>query len=645
MSGQPEPGLITTMPPAAQLPRAASPALARRLPALGFVLLSLLLLLPVFGVVTLTARHDDAILERAYLRDDTGQLALAEVQGLDFTPFQGLLTQGYQAGAAYWLRLRIRGDDASAPSFILRLRPSWHDDIRLFDPADPRPAPRVTGDRHPWSAGEVASLSHGFLLTRTPEPRDIYLRIQSVHTYLVEVQALPQVEARRADTVLLTLYVIYMGVLIVVIGWAFASYCNMPDRIVGAFGMCQLSQFLYYVFIVGLARIIFDNVLDPAWIDRLTIALIISTAALAMMFHIVLLQHHGVARWCAVAMKIIASIPVLSMLIYLFDEPTRAVAANATAVAMFSVMVLVAAWVGVPADRPGGVATLPRHWLRLFYVFVALIGLLAGSPTLAWLNIGLISPDLYLLHSAIVTIAMGMFLSYRQRRIAERLAAAQQAAELERRAREDQNKFVTMLNHELKTPLSVLKLLFARHPRQDLGEATIDTITDLIDRCLLSDRLDHGAPLRATTFSPAAVIGTALQTRPEAGRVAVEDRDRASIHNDPELFAAIVANLLDNALKYGAPGGLVTASLQAATHEGKRAVCLRVCNRIGRAGVPDVERVFDKYYRAEAARSVPGTGLGLYLVKSFAEMMGGTISCEADTTATQTICFTLCLPR
>jgi signal transduction histidine kinase len=141
------------------------------------------------------------------------------------------------------------------------------------------------------------------------------------------------------------------------------------------------------------------------------------------------------------------------------------------------------------------------------------------------------------------------------------------------------------------------------------------------------------------------VIGTALQSLPEAGRVAVDDRDRAPIHNDPELFAAIVANLLDNALRYGAPGSPVAVTLQAATQGGKPAVCLRVCNRIGRAGVPDVERVFDKYYRADAARSVPGTGLGLYLVKSFAEMMGGTIRCEADATAPQTICFTLCLPR
>jgi signal transduction histidine kinase len=633
------------MRPAAQLFLSGSPAVARRLPAVRFLLLALVLLVPVFGLLTLTAQHDDAILERAYLRDDTGQLTLAEVQGLAFTSFQGPLTQGFQAEAAYWLRFRIRADDATAPPFILRLRPAWHDDIRLFDPADPRPAPRVTGDRHPWSAGEVASLSHGFLLTRTADPRDIYLRVQSVHSYLIEAQALAQTEARRADTVLLTLYVIYMGVLVVAIGWAFASYSRTPDRIIGVFGAYQFCQFLYYIFIVGLAQIIFDNVLPPAWIDRLTTVLIIAAAGLAMVFHIVLLQQHGVARWCAVTMKVIASIPVLSLLIYLFGEPTRAVAANAAAIALFSAMALLAVWAGVPADRPGGAASLPRRWLRFFYVLVSAIGLLAASPLLAWLNVRWLSFDLYLLHSAIVTIAMGMFLNHRQRRIAEGLAAAQQTAELERRAREDQNKFVTMLNHELKTPLSVLKLLFARHPRQDLGEATIDTITGLIDRCLLSDRLDHGAPLRTATFFPAEVIGTVLQTLPEAGRVAVEDGDRAPIHNDPELFAAIVANLLDNALRYGAPGSPVTVSLQAATHEGKPAICLRVCNRIGRAGVPDVERVFDKYYRADAARSVPGTGLGLYLVKSFAEMMGGSIRCEADATATQTICFTLCLPR
>ena len=630
---------------ALQLLLGGQPSFAPRLRAVSFVVLALIVLAPVVGVLALMVQQDDAILERAYLRDDSGQLTFAEVQGMAFTPFQVVLTQGYQADTAYWLRLRLRADDETTPPLILRLRPTWHDDIRLFDPADPRPAPRVTGDLHRWSAGEVASLSHGFLLTRTPYPRDIYLRVQSVHSYLMKAQAMAQFEARRADAVLLTLYVIYLGVLVVAIGWAFASYSRMPDRIIGAFCAYQLCQFLYFIFIVGLAQIIFDNVLPPAWIDSLTIVLIIASAGLGMVFHTVLLQHHGVARWCAVLMKVIASIPLVAMLFYVLGEPTRAVAVNGIAIAMFPAMALVSVLAGVPADRAGGGVTLPPRLLLFFYVLVFAVVLLAVSPLLAWLKVSWISVDLYLLHSAIVTIAMGMFLSYRQSRIAESLVAARQAAELERRAREDQNKFVTMLNHELKTPLSVLKLLFARHPQQDKGEATIDTIAGLIDRCLLSDRLDHGVPLRMATFSPAEVIGTALQTLPNAERVAVEVEDCTPIHNDPELFAAILVNLLDNALRYGDGGSPVTVTLQAAIHEGKPAVCLRVCNRVGRAGVPDVERVFDKYYRADAARSVPGTGLGLYLVKAFAEMMGGGISCEADIGATQTICFTLCLPR
>ena len=58
---------------------------------------------------------------------------------------------------------------------------------------------------------------------------------------------------------------------------------------------------------------------------------------------------------------------------------------------------------------------------------------------------------------------------------------------------------------------------------------------------------------------------------------------------------------------------------------------LTVRNAVGKAGLPDAQRVFDKYYRAEGAHQRTGSGLGLYLVKSLAEHAGGGIAHRVDT--------------
>jgi signal transduction histidine kinase len=632
------------MPPIILFFRSGPRGYAQLMAAILYFVLAIAVLLPLVGLFSQAARHDNAIVEQAYLRDVSGQLTIRDVEGLSFVPYDGPLTKGFDASSVYWLKIRIRADDPTVAPMILRLRPFWHDDIRLFDSANPRPEPRVTGDRHSWSVGDAVTLGHGFLLPRTPFPRDIYLRVQSVHSYHIEAQALAQTQAWWADVMLLMVYVLYIGVLFVAAAWSLASYSRTPDPLVGTFGLYQFAQLIYYFFAVGLAQILLDNVLPPEWLDGLMTCLIIVVALLAMIFHVALLQHHRIARRWTFPLKIIATTPFIALLIYLFGDASRSLAVNSFAIALFSLMAPVVVWFGAPADHADATA-LPRRWLILFYVLIAMIGLVAAGPLLALLTLEWVSVDLFLLHSAMVTLAMSMFLGNRQRQLAKSYVAAQKEAEFERRAREDQNNFVTMLNHELKTPLSILKLLFARHTQQRLGETTIDNITALVERCVLSDRLDHTTSLRKKDFHPVAVIRGVVANLPHDSRVTIEGDYEHALYNDPEIFSVMVSNLLDNALKYSPPGSPVLVSIQAAVRDNRPVILFSVQNSIGRCGMPDLDCVFEKYYRAEGARCLPGTGLGLYLVRAFSQKMGGRIECEVDANALEQICFTICLPR
>jgi signal transduction histidine kinase len=108
----------------------------------------------------------------------------------------------------------------------------------------------------------------------------------------------------------------------------------------------------------------------------------------------------------------------------------------------------------------------------------------------------------------------------------------------------------------------------------------------------------------------------------------------------------MVGNLIDNALKYGAKTSPITIRVQPSIrtqleHE-QSGVSISIANEVGCAGQPDRNMIFKKYYRAEAAKSRAGTGVGLYLVQQFARFLGGAIQYRPTQTSVE---FVLWLPN
>jgi signal transduction histidine kinase len=93
---------------------------------------------------------------------------------------------------------------------------------------------------------------------------------------------------------------------------------------------------------------------------------------------------------------------------------------------------------------------------------------------------------------------------------------------------------------------------------------------------------------------------------------------------DRILIAVVIANLIDNALKYSPSESAVDISLEKS---GAQAI-LEVADRGSGIRAAEKEDVFGKYFRSTRNKPVPGAGLGLYLVKRITEMHGGSISIE-----------------
>ncbi|MFO0876016.1 MAG: ATP-binding protein [Gemmataceae bacterium] len=217
-----------------------------------------------------------------------------------------------------------------------------------------------------------------------------------------------------------------------------------------------------------------------------------------------------------------------------------------------------------------------------------------------------------------------------------------------RRLERLRQEFVANVSHELKTPLSVIKVCVetlldgavedAQHRGRFLEQIAnqADRLHALILDLLSLARIESGAEL----FDFEAVALEALaQACADRHRPRAEARQQTLIvapggeslraWADEEAVGQILDNLLDNALKYTPEGGRI--EIRCFRHEDQ--VCFEVADTgIGIPGA-DLPRIFERFYRVDKARSreMGGTGLGLSIVKHLVQAMHGTVRAASVT--------------
>ncbi|MGH4028755.1 HAMP domain-containing sensor histidine kinase [Actinomycetota bacterium Odt1-20B] len=201
------------------------------------------------------------------------------------------------------------------------------------------------------------------------------------------------------------------------------------------------------------------------------------------------------------------------------------------------------------------------------------------------------------------------------------------------RSQEDQQRLVQDAGHELRTPLTSLRTNIAllRRISELPPAAREELIADMAEESKeLSDLVNELVELAAgqADDEPLTEIGladlaedTAARTRRRTGRtVVVRPRDPATIEGQTAALHRAVANLLENAAKFDGSGAPIELEVTGAR--------ITVLDRGPGLGEADRSRVFDRFYRAPDARSLPGSGLGLSIVREVATAHGGTVFAE-----------------
>lgn len=217
--------------------------------------------------------------------------------------------------------------------------------------------------------------------------------------------------------------------------------------------------------------------------------------------------------------------------------------------------------------------------------------------------------------------------------------------------------FLANASHDLKTPLTTIQgfslamtdgTLRTPDDYADAGQAIheeANRMRRLVDDLLYLSRLEsRQARMEFSPFDLSPLVRSQrrrVERHLSIGeiRLEVDLPEALTIVGDPRELEKLVANLLDNALRYTPPGGTITLAVLP----GPRATTIRVHNTGSYVAPSERSQIFERFYQADTSRADEGSGLGLAIVREIVSAHGGAIEVRSDpTTGTE---FVVTLPH
>lgn len=607
------------------------------------------------------ARMHDHISQRAYWEDPSGQATLEQARAQDFTPFQGVLSRGYTT-SAIWVQLRITPTDpvGANDKLVLRIRPTYLDEVTLYDPLDTSGRLRQTGDQISYSTQEFKSLTHTLVIAAGTEPRDIWLRLKATSTTLMHVEALTVDEMLDDEHRLLTTYYLVLALIVVFLLVVLINWINYREFLYAAFVARNIIYFFYAAAFFGFHRYLLSDHLDARTIDYFYNWLIIGTTAFSFWFETRFLSEYVPPRWAKNVFYGMYLWSASAALLLALGYTNLALRVNMMLNGAGILILLLLSILFIDdRHKSAGYMTgslLKKKFVVGYYLILTALLMFAVLPYLGALAGSEFSANGLVYYALISGLDMTILLQLRanQMRKAHQqfehaLLLSEQQVAFEKIRREEQSQMLTMLMHELKNPLAVIDLAQQTSSDADTKEYVTRNVTiirNVLDQCLSADRLSDGKlTIHKQAWDAAQLVDDVIAQDPSlTPRVVVTHSDNLrTVHTDYECLHLVLNNLLQNAVRYGAPDQPIEVSIDVGAHPaGHLGTCITISNKPGMASWPDAGKVVQKYYRSTGAKSISGTGLGLYLVRSICTLLGGT--CTYDPSDTH-VRFTVWLPH
>jgi PAS domain S-box-containing protein len=217
------------------------------------------------------------------------------------------------------------------------------------------------------------------------------------------------------------------------------------------------------------------------------------------------------------------------------------------------------------------------------------------------------------------------------------------------------SQFVTIASHEFRTPLATILSSASlisryttteeeekRHKHVQRIKSAVTNLTEILNDFLSIGKLEEGhvhiVPVEVNLSAFGNTLVEEMQGLCKEGQqIRFQLTGNAEVWLDKQLLRNILFNLLSNGVKYSEPGKLISLHISADTDT----VVIEVKDQ--GIGIPQADQanVFDRFFRAQNAGTVQGTGLGLNIVSKYVDLMGGTVSFSSEVGVGTTFVVTL----
>ena len=570
-----------------------------------------------------------------FLLDPGGTWTIAQVATVQAPGFNPLprqlpspLGDPTSPGVVLWLRLTLERAPTGPDEAWLEVAPATLDDVRLFAPQPGGGfSERRSGQAWPWSEREVDYRQPLFRLQPGDAPTTYYLRLETRLPSRPVITLWPPLAFTEAAMAEARVWGLYFGVYALI-------------ALLHAFFWMWSQERTHYLFTLYVALNLLAALIAGGWLQQaqpdfwlpglangVMAALICLSLPIMQRF---IFEYAGLLRdsplWRRQVLGAANLVAVVGLLLVLGGFPDLALAlakpARGLLIGLSLLLALGLAWHG---DERA------RSFLLAFGLYG--LGLVVDlARTRGWLPPGLLSDQGLAIGALLQTLVLSLsiFSVHKRLRREKTLAEAQAAAE--RRLREEQEDFLSLVSHEVRTPLSIIaaaahNLLLdptldakGRARGEKIRRAS-DRLTRLMDDYLSTERLASAdAPLRRAPLDLGRICNAAMDDlRDTPGPEMILEASPVPIcTGDAGLLRLAIRNLLQNTRRHSPPTEPVLIHLDVA--EGG----LRIRVRDAGAGVPaeDLPLIFRRFRRGHNSTET-GAGLGLYLVDKVARRHGG----------------------
>ena len=613
---------------------------------LGLVLLSFFAPLP-------ARSSDHSHTPKSYWVDTSGAATLADARQSNFEAHDGPIAKGFSS-AALWLKLRIPGQAVDETMAVV-VRPAFLKSIELYDPdlRGDSAAPMLSGRSTDTDGNNHIGVENGFVVPSATTDRDIYLRITTTTSLTADVSITTVKDAIRQIEWIHTLLAMYISFTLLVCIWSMANFAIRGDTMYLIFAIRQMYSGLFIIVHFGVFRVLFSGILEAS-IREVIYYFVTCTIVVAVgYFDSRLLSRYGGSVLLRRLINIMLFTPALSLPWIIFGLPRVGLHINSIVVnIVFVALVIYAYTITIQSnDIQKGLSV---YVIRIGFSCIAISIVIPVSMYLGIIAIPISFLSLIIVQSFIATAVLLLILAIGSRhqdmlaqkeRVLLQVKGVELQMEIERRI--EKERFISMLTHELRNPLSVIQLLSGKElPHAAPVHKAAQDIADVIARVEQSE-VEGQIHVEKTAFDAAELLRQTAAERDVAGHVRLDLPAGCQVCTDRVLLRHVFDNLIDNAIKYGRPGSVIHVDMRCEGPKELQGMAVTVANELGSAGEPDPERLFTKYYRNSRAHRHPGSGLGMFLVAGWVHALGGTVtySKTGGLGAPQEANFTVWLPQ